>query len=80
MQNSLCDANNFEKDMQEKNNDIFVCDENLSITMLLSQKSKLPRLVANLLIPLIIMQSGRYYEQSAIRACYEECDEKQYVA
>ena len=33
----LCCANNFEKDMLEKNNDIFVCDENLSNTMLQSQ-------------------------------------------
>ena len=36
-QSSFCDPNNFEKDVLEKNNDMFVCDENLSNTILQSQ-------------------------------------------
>ena len=37
MQTRHDDSNNFEKDVLEKSNDIFVCDENLSNTMLQSQ-------------------------------------------
>ena len=37
MQTRNGDSNNFEKGVLEKNNDIFVCDENSSNTMLQSQ-------------------------------------------
>ena len=37
MQTRLCDSNNFEKDVLKKNNDIFLCEENLSNRTLCSK-------------------------------------------
>ena len=61
MQTSICDPNNFEKDVLEKNNDIFVCDENLSDTTLQSQDQNSHGWWQICRHTLHIMQSGKYY-------------------
>ena len=80
MQTSLCDANNFEKDVLDKNNDIFDSDKNLSNTMLQSQDQNFQDWWQICRYTCLLCKAENIIEQLAVKACCKECDEEQYVA
>ena len=76
MQTRLRDPNNFEKDVLEKNNDIFVCDENLSDTMLQNQDQNSQDWRQIYQYTCLSCKAENIIEQSAVKACCEECNQK----
>ena len=79
VQTSLCDANHFEKNVLEKNNDIFNCDENLSNTMLQSQDQSSLDLWQICKYAYLSCKAKNIIEQSAVKACCKKCDKEQHV-
>ena len=79
MQSRHGDSNNLEKDVLEKNNDIFVCDENSSNTMLQSQDQNSQDWWQICQYTCLSCKAENIIEQSTFKACCKECDEEQYV-
>ena len=79
MQTRLCDANNFEKDVPEKNNDMLVYDENLSNTMLQSQDQNFQDWWQLCQYTCLSCKAESIIKQSAVKACCKECDEDQFI-
>ena len=80
MQTSLCDANNFKKDMLEKRSNMFVCDENLWNTVLQSQDQNFQDWGQICRHTCLSCKAENIIEQSAVKTCCKKCDEEQYVA
>ena len=80
MQTRHGDSKNFEKNVLEKNNDIFVCDENSSNTMLQSQDQNFQDWWQICQYTCLSCKAENIIEQSAVKACCKECDEEQYFS
>ena len=69
MQTRHCDTNNFENNEPGKNNDIFVCDENLSNAMLQNQVQNSQDWWQICLYTCLASKAENIIEQSAVKAC-----------
>ena len=65
----VCDANNFEKDGLERNNDTFVCDENLSNTLLHSKDQNSQDWWQICQYTCLSCKAENIIEQFAVKAC-----------